>query len=165
MVKEAGISNKESKENRIAVDVAIFNNRGEVLLGKRLADEGFDTWGFPGGRMKSGERIKECAQRELREELGDGIEVEITDQILAVRENNVPPNFVPHFTIILKGFLKSGQPQIMEPHKCSEWKFVDIKELDKYSLFSGVKETLENFAKNRVLVVTDWYSAKKLKSR
>ncbi len=162
--KEITASNKENKRSRTAVDVAIFNNRGEVLLGKRLAREGFNTWGFPGGRMRLGEKIGACAKRELKEELGDDMEVEITDRILAVRENNVPPNFIPHLTVILQGLVRRGKPQIMEPNKCSEWKFVEMKELSNYHLFSGVKEVLENFSADRVLVVTDWFEGKKLKN-
>lgn len=156
MDKEIGVNNKENKRTKLAVDVAIFNNKEEVLLGKRLAKEGFETWGFPGGRMQVGEKIRECAKRELREELGTDIEVEITDQILGIRENNIPPNFVPHLTVILKGLVKRGEPRIMEPNKCSEWKFFNVRDLNDYPLFSGIKEILENFSKGSVLAVTDW---------
>lgn len=142
--------------SRVAVDVALFNNREEVLLGRRLVEGGLHTWGFPGGRMRPGEKIKECAQRELEEELGKDIEVEITNEILAVRENKIPPQFVHHVTIIVKGFLKSGQPQVMELDKCSEWKFIALNELHQYPLFSGISETIRNFSQGKISVVTDW---------
>lgn len=147
---------KENGDLKVAVDVAIFDRKGRILLGKRLAEEGFGTWGFPGGRMNPGEKAEECAQRELKEELGNDIEIEVDKQVLAVRENKIPPNFVHHVTIILKGKLKSGQPKVMEPDRCSEWRFIDLDDLSKYHLFSGVEETLRNFSRNEANVVTDW---------
>ncbi|MBI4098038.1 MAG: NUDIX domain-containing protein [Candidatus Levybacteria bacterium] len=142
---------------KVAVDVAIFNIKGEVLLGRRLAKEGFGMWGFPGGHMNPNETVKECARRELKEELGQDIKVDITSEIIAVRENKIAPNFIHHVTIILKAKLKSGLPKIMEPQRCKEWRFVKMKDLDKYSLFSGVGETIKNFKKGKALIVSDWY--------
>ncbi len=147
---------KEKEDLKVAVDVALFDRKGRVLLGKRLTKEGFGTWGFPGGRMNPGEKITDCAQRELKEELGDNIEIEISNQIIAVRENKIPPNFIHHVTIILKGLLKSGKPKVMEPDKCDEWRFVKIANLHEYSLFSGIEETLKNYMRNETLVITDW---------
>lgn len=47
--------------------VAVFNEKGEVLLQQR-AD--VDKWGFPGGVMEYGESLEETALRELFEETG-----------------------------------------------------------------------------------------------
>ncbi len=147
---------KEAGNLRLAVDVAIFDRKGRVLLGKRLTNEGFGTWGFPGGRMNPDEKINQCAQRELREELGDNIEIEISNQVIAVRENKIPPNFVHHVTIILKGSLKSGKPKVVEPDRCGEWRFIEIENLHKYPLFSGIKEALKNYVRDETLTITDW---------
>lgn len=44
----------------------ILNNLGEVLL----INEGDDFWGFPKGRIESGEDVLSAAKREIREETG-----------------------------------------------------------------------------------------------
>ena len=45
----------------------VFNDKGEVLLGRR-AD--YNKWGFPGGAMELGETAEETAIREYMEETG-----------------------------------------------------------------------------------------------
>ena len=47
--------------------VAVINDKGELLLGKRT-DNGF--WDIPAGSMELGESFEECARRETLEETG-----------------------------------------------------------------------------------------------
>ncbi len=56
----------------------IENARGELLFLKRAEDRplGPGLWGFPAGHIEAGESPRECALRELREEIGTEIEVE-----------------------------------------------------------------------------------------
>lgn len=51
----------------VGAAVAVFNQRGEVLLQQR-AD--INKWGFPGGVMEYGESLETTAFRELYEETG-----------------------------------------------------------------------------------------------
>lgn len=48
--------------------VVIRNERGELLLQKRVHPEG--RWAFPGGLMELGESTEDTARREVREETG-----------------------------------------------------------------------------------------------
>lgn len=50
---------------------AIFNNKNEVLISQRAteAHQG-GLWEFPGGKLESGESVKQALLRELEEELG-----------------------------------------------------------------------------------------------
>lgn len=48
--------------------VVIRNDRGELLLQKRVHPEG--RWAFPGGLMELGESTEDTARREIREETG-----------------------------------------------------------------------------------------------
>jgi len=61
--------------------VAIMDNEGRILLGRR-SDDG--TWCLPGGKLEPGESFADCARRECLEELG--FEVEL-DGIIAVLSN------------------------------------------------------------------------------
>jgi 8-oxo-dGTP diphosphatase len=137
-----------------AVDVAIFNADGKILLGKRLVKAGFGTWGFPGGHLKKDEKLIDAARRELAEELGNNADIEVTDQILAVRENHLAPYFTHHITTIIKGLYRFGKIEMNEPDKCEEWKWFDLDNLPS-PLFSGAEETLKNYQNNKINIVTD----------
>lgn len=50
------------------ISVILTNKAGDVLLLKH--SYGPKTWGLPGGGMGAGENPRECAKREMREELG-----------------------------------------------------------------------------------------------
>lgn len=54
-----------------AAGILIRSKTGEVLFLRRSADGDFPgTWCIPGGKREDGETIKECAERETREEIG-----------------------------------------------------------------------------------------------
>ena len=48
----------------------IINQQGKILIDRRKqAGEMGGLWEFPGGKIEPGETIKECIQREIKEEL------------------------------------------------------------------------------------------------
>lgn len=53
----------ELKPRRPGVGIGIFtfNEKDEVLIGKRLSKEGNSQHGFPGGYLEFGEEFDECA--------------------------------------------------------------------------------------------------------
>ena len=54
----------------------IWNDHEQILIDRRLPKGVMGgLWEFPGGKIEPGETIEECIQREIREELGIGIEV------------------------------------------------------------------------------------------
>jgi len=126
---EQDIDLKEGEGIRTAVDVAIFNNKGEILLGKRLVQAGFGTWGFVGGHLRTEEKIMDGAKREISEELGEDVQVEPINEILAVRENFLEPNFIHHITIIIKGEYIGGDIKVNEPKRCEKWEWFSLENL------------------------------------
>ncbi len=50
------------------VDIAVINDKGEILLGKRSREHMPDWW-IIGGRMKPGESFQEAASRNIQREL------------------------------------------------------------------------------------------------
>lgn len=154
--EDAGINIDEGKGIRTAVDLFILNDQNEVLLGQRTATVGESQWAFLGGHQQTGETILECAEREKTEELGDKAQIELTSSVVAVRENRLPPAFVPHLTVIVLALYKGGKLELPEEEKNREWKWFSLDDLPK-NVFSKADEVVKNFRDNRSLVVTDFH--------
>lgn len=73
-----------------ASDVLIANSKKEILLLKRAPHLKFspDLWTFPGGKFEEGEKPRECAIREAKEETGLELEVEEKPFYLYFYPNN-----------------------------------------------------------------------------
>lgn len=153
--REPDMDMEEGEGIKTAVDVVVFNKRGEVLLGKRLAQAGENTWGFVGGHLRTGETIRTCAIREIGEELGNDAKIELTDHVLSVRENSLPPYFIHHLTVLIKAFYVGGTIKVNEPERCQEWKWFKLNNLPP-ELFSGIRETLNNSSHQEVRVISDF---------
>ncbi|WP_287787427.1 RNA pyrophosphohydrolase, partial [Acidiphilium sp.] len=65
---------------RPAVGIALFNDRGEVFVARRL-DRAQDGWQMPQGGIEPGEAPLDAALRELREEIG-------TDKATVIAESH-----------------------------------------------------------------------------
>ena len=72
---------------RFSVNV-LENKDSEILLLKRSASSkyGPGLWGFPAGHIEKDESPEECAERELFEEIGADISVELARQLDPVRD-------------------------------------------------------------------------------
>jgi len=145
---------------RTAVDIMVLNDtKDQVLLGLRKAKAGENTWGLPGGHQVTGEKISETARRELREEIGEEAIIHLSNLVVGVRENLIPPWFVPHLTIIIEGLYQSGNINVVEPDKIVGWQWFPLDNLPN-PLFSGIGELVGNYLRKQSLVVTDWQSEK-----
>lgn len=60
----------KKSDYRPAVGIVIFNEKGEVFIGRRRGQSGFWIWQFPQGGIDKGESPKQAAFRELYEETG-----------------------------------------------------------------------------------------------
>jgi len=63
---------QEAITPKVAVNCALFNERGQILLVQRKDN---DLWCLPGGLMDLGERVQEAALREVKEETGLTVEI------------------------------------------------------------------------------------------
>ncbi|KAB8212828.1 NUDIX hydrolase domain-like protein [Aspergillus novoparasiticus] len=86
---------------RTGVNVFVFNDKGQFVLGHRKGSHGAGTWGLPGGHIDFFEQsFEHCARREIKEE---------TD-----------------FQISGIEFLT-----LMELHKCDGWEWFTWEEVKK----------------------------------
>lgn len=140
---------------RPAVDLFIVNEANtHVLLAQRTSAVGRGLWSFIGGHQKSGEMIEYTIEREIHEELGEDVEIDVTDEIVAFRENNLPPKFRQHNTLILKGIYRGGELRInLEENSAAI--FFPFDQLPE-ELFSGVEQTVELYKLGKPRLVSDW---------
>lgn len=70
--------------HHVKVGVAVFvrnKHSDKFILMKRNVEHGKGTWGLPGGHLEVGESIKQCAVREVKEELGVKLEYPQIEEI------------------------------------------------------------------------------------
>ena len=90
--------------------------------------------------MENGESYRDTAMREMREEIGD--EIQITEpRILVI--SNVRKYAPKHYIDIgMTAEWVSGEAKLMEPHKFASWGWCPLDELPK-PLFEFVKIYLD----------------------
>ena len=117
----------ENKIVRVGVGVIVRRN-GKVLVGKRLADLGKGSWGFPGGHLEHGESFEECAVRETKEEAG----ISIKNLKLGSVTNAYFKESDKHYvTVYVACDYGKGKVRIMEPDKTAEWSWFSWENLPK----------------------------------
>jgi len=148
--------NSEERPPLVAVDIAIFNGKGEVLLGKRRGETAASgQWNFPGGHVRMGEKLEEAAKREIKEELGDQIKIEVSKKVIGVVQNNLSPHYIPHVIIILEACYLDGEPELIEQDRCEEWRWFSINQLPE-STFAEVEQVLTNRSSGEIKIGTNW---------
>jgi len=135
---------------RIGVGVMLLKN-GKVLLGRRHSDpekadselHGEGTWTMPGGKLEFGERLVDCAFREVLEETGIKIDKEKL-KMISVADDIVPD---AHFVTIgfsCRDFF--GEAEVKEPDEIVEWKWFELDKLPS-PIFGPSRKVLEKYKK------------------
>lgn len=99
----------------------IQNEKGELLLGLRCGSHGAETWSMPGGHLEWGETLFACARREVKEETG--LDIEPIDVVCVCDDHEWLAEGKHYITIGVLGKYTGGEPQVMEPDKCREWRW------------------------------------------
>jgi 8-oxo-dGTP diphosphatase len=127
-------------EQRPQVGVGVIVTRGrKVLLGRRKSDHGGGSWSFPGGHLESGERIEDCATREVREETGAQVSVRLRGPFT----NDLFPEERKHYvTLFVVADYVSGDIESREPDKCEQWEWFEWNNLPR-PLFLPIQNLLK----------------------
>lgn len=133
------MTNVFSHSPKVGVGVLIFNQKGEMLLGKRKNAHGNALWGNPGGHLEFGESLEDCAKREVLEETG----LNVGSPVFVAVTNDVFKEEDKHYiSIFMKVIITESQTvHNLEPHKTEEWKWFSLDRLPS-PLFPPIKRLL-----------------------
>lgn len=129
-------------EFRVGINTFIIK-RGKLLLGLRKNIFGDGTWGLPGGHLEDREDMIATAKREVLEETGLRVK-----QLKFVNLVNQPRNIKHYIQIAFLASNIIGEPKLMEPEECAEWKWFDIKKLPR-NIFPPHKLQIQLFLKKK----------------
>ena len=108
--------------------VAVIVKGRKILMGHRHYTpdkwKNILVWTSPGGRCDAGERLEQTLRREVQEETGI-TNLEIIDYIGEVpgaKEGDIVPLFY---------CATNQEPQLMEPEKFSEWRWIDFDDYEE----------------------------------
>jgi len=129
------------KYPRVGVGVLIFNDKKQLLLGKRASEHGKGTWGLVGGHLEFGESFEECAIREAKEECGLSLKkvkfYHVSNDLFTDEDKH-------YITIFCKATIANNAiPKLNEPDKISEWAWFEFATLPK-GLFLPLNNLLKS---------------------
>jgi ADP-ribose pyrophosphatase YjhB (NUDIX family) len=136
---------------KVGVGCIVFDERGRILLIKRLYPPGRGRWSIPGGHVEEGEDVLEAARRELYEETGidaDPVGVMNVDTLIVYDEKR---NIKYHYVLIdilftnPRGELKAGDD-------ATEAGFFDLDEALKMNLTDSVRGLLMKIIERKISI-------------
>ncbi|MFJ1974071.1 NUDIX domain-containing protein [Streptomyces sp. NPDC087903] len=113
----------------VGVHLHLQDARGRILLGLRHPSSAFapDTWHFLAGHCER-EAAIDCLVREAKEEAGLTIAPEDVELVHTVHLVD-GPTARPRIGLVFQARSWTGTPQVLEPDRCSEWRWWDPKVL------------------------------------
>jgi len=119
----------------------IVVREGRVLLARRGKEPSYGLWSLPGGAVDLGERLKDAAARETREECG--IEIELTD-VLEVVERMVrdPDGRVQFHYVIVDYLARWTSGDLAASLEVLEARWVAPEDFPQYELTRGTAEVV-----------------------
>ncbi|KAI1159824.1 NUDIX hydrolase domain-like protein [Nemania serpens] len=108
---------------RVGVAALLFNDKEELLMGKRAGSHGAGSWACPGGHLEMGESFFACAERETLEETGLRVK---GVKVVAVTNDVFDAESKHYITIFVQCVMEDSEakPQTLEPNKCEGWHWV-----------------------------------------
>ena len=130
---------------QIAQKAFIINEKGQVLLVQYPNNDLHvgGKWDLPGGRLNEGETPLEGLKREVREEIGQDIEVH---GILTTATVVVNPTFQLYFVLYKASLVNLGQPFVAEPDEIANIAWHDKTDVGGLSMLNdNVERALKQF--------------------
>ncbi len=132
--------NNEKIRPSVGVATVVVKD-GKIAIGKDTR-KGDAVFGVPGGHWESGETLKECALREVKEE--SGIEAS-NPQLISVYDFYRTDKEKSYVTIGMKADYISGEFSDLDDEGRLDWTWYTPEEALKLNLFPADKILIERF--------------------
>jgi len=113
----------------ISMDLIVKNDKGQVLLGKRVNKPAQDSWFVPGGRIFKDETLDEAFARIVQDELCLKLKREDSSFYGLYEhfyENNVFNNeFSTHYIVLAHAIQLNTIPKLNNQHSAYKWFNID----------------------------------------
>lgn len=121
-------------------DFLIFNKEGQLLILKRTKtdDSQPEKWGLPGGHVDPNESHDNAGIRELREETGVCIDSKDANNIGSFVDEDV---HIEYYSF--NDFCEQEYPITLQSEEHSEYKFIDLSDIDNYEFPFNMKENIK----------------------
>jgi colanic acid biosynthesis protein WcaH len=116
----------------VSIDLILRNDKGEILLGKRVNRPAADLWFVPGGRIYKNEKVRAALKRIALAELG--VEVEDT-KLIGAFDHIYDDNFAgregisTHYVVLAYQYHLTSTSQFRPDNQHSELRWWEIKSL------------------------------------
>lgn len=133
-------SSNESNRPSVGVATVVIKD-GKILIGKDTR-KGDAVFGVPGGHWESGETLKECAAREVKEESG----VSCSDvQLISIYDFYREDKEKSYVTIGMKANYLSGDLTDLQEEGRLDWNWYLTDDALKLNLFPADRILIERF--------------------
>ncbi len=142
----------ENVNSYVGSKALIKNENNEILIVKEVWS---GKWGFPGGRIQESEiqiNIKECLLREIKEELGGGVRLQVSnyfDTMFRELGNPRNPDIKYAFAICFECDYFGGDIKLQEI-ELSDYAWVNANTYLDYEFISGYKNVLDKYFKKNI---------------
>lgn len=144
-VIESNISESRSYQQYTACSAIIVAEDGRILLGKRKAGYKPGFFALPGGRWRSGETLRECIEREVKEETGMQI---VDPHPVSISFNRYDDAHQECWSVGVKVTKFKGSAAVKEPDKCESWQWYSLNSLPT-PLFRPSQIIIEDYRDER----------------
>jgi len=126
----------------VGVGAVVWNELGELLLVRRANPPRQLEWSLPGGRLESGETLREALRREIREETG--VEAEI-HELVDVAELQDPERATQYVLIDFTARAASQVPTASSDAQEARW--FSLRDIENLELWSETRRVIALSAK------------------
>ena len=118
---------RQTEYPRVGTGMIVYNEQGQILMGKRLSKHAYGTWNNPGGKLEFREDPMSCAIRETLEETN--LPLMLVAEHGYLNDEEVYDGVTQRHWVTLMFSGLAYKPELLnnnEPTKHSEWKWFEL---------------------------------------